>query len=112
MDEQPGPASALDTSAHRGVVTLAHLMSTAGVNNPADVVLIRHTFGTGGLSSPGALADPNYPSAGAFRPWASRARAVSGFSLDYRRTNPHQAQRQKGRSIVPTTWRRARHRAQ
>ncbi|MFC5502107.1 GIY-YIG nuclease family protein [Lysinimonas soli] len=49
-----------DGAARRGVVTLAHLLDAAAVENLADVVIVRHTFGPKGLSSPSSLADPNY----------------------------------------------------
>jgi hypothetical protein len=48
-----------DGSARRGIVTLGQMLAAAGVENVADVVLIRHTFGPEGLSL-GSLPDPNY----------------------------------------------------
>lgn len=49
-----------DNAAHRGVITLAHLLAAAGVDNLGDVELIRHTFGPNGLASQSSLSDENY----------------------------------------------------
>lgn len=49
-----------DDAARQGVVTLAHLLAAAGIDDLSNVVLIRHTFGPNGLASPGALSDAIY----------------------------------------------------